>query len=138
MKILVIDGQGGRIGCLFIETIKKKASNIHITAVGSNSIATASMLKAGADEGATGENPVIFNSKNTDFIMGPIGIIIANSLLGEITPRMAEAISSSHAKKILIPIKITTVTKKAKSIIIIPDKYLALTISFRLTGKLIA
>ncbi len=104
MKILVIDGQGGRIGCLFIETIKKKASNIHITAVGSNSIATASMLKAGADEGATGENPVIFNSKNTDFIMGPIGIIIANSLLGEITPRMAEAISSSHAKKILIPI----------------------------------
>lgn len=104
MKILVIDGQGGRVGRLLIEGLKQQAPQLYITAIGSNSIATASMLKAGADEGATGENPVVFNSATADIIIGPIGIILSNALLGEITPRMAEAVSSSKAKKILIPI----------------------------------
>ena len=104
MKILVIDGQGGRVGRLLIEGLKQQAPQLYITAIGSNSIATASMLKAGADEGATGENPVVFNSATADIIVGPIGIILSNALLGEITPRMAEAVSSSKAKKILIPI----------------------------------
>ena len=104
MKILVIDGQGGRIGRLFIEGLKQQAPQLYITAIGSNSIATASMLKAGADEGATGENPVVLNSALADIIVGPIGIVLSNSLLGEITPRMAEAIASSRAKKLLIPI----------------------------------
>ena len=104
MKILVIDGQGGRVGRLLIEGLKQQAPQLYITAIGSNRIATASMLKAGADEGATGENPVVFNSATADIIVGPIGIILSNALLGEITPRMAEAVSSSKAKKILIPI----------------------------------
>lgn len=104
MKILVIDGQGGRIGRLFIEGLKQQAPQLYITAIGSNSIATASMLKAGADEGATGENPVVLNSALADIIVGPIGIVLSNSLLGEITPRMAEAVASSRAKKLLIPI----------------------------------
>ena len=104
MKILVIDGQGGRVGRLLIEGLKQQAPQLYITAIGSNSIATASMLKAGADEGATGENPVVFNSATADIIVGPIGIILSNALLGEITPRMAEAVSSSKAKKILITI----------------------------------
>ncbi|PWL48711.1 MAG: hypothetical protein DBY39_02550 [Clostridiales bacterium] len=104
MKILVIDGQGGRVGRLLIEGLKQQAPQLYITAIGSNSIATASMLKAGADEGATGENPVVFNSATADIIVGPIGIILSNALLGEITPSMAEAVSSSKAKKILIPI----------------------------------
>ena len=104
MKILVIDGQGGRVGRLLIEGLKQQAPQLYITAIGSMSIATASMLKAGADEGATGENPVVFNSATADIIIGPIGIILSNALLGEITPRMAEAVSSSKAKKILIPI----------------------------------
>ncbi len=104
MKILVIDGQGGKIGKLIVEQIKQKYESIRILAIGTNSLATAAMLKSGADEGATGENPVIWNSKDADIIIGPIGIIIANSLHGEISPSMAVAVSECKARKILIPV----------------------------------
>lgn len=104
MKIIVIDGQGGKMGQGVIAQLKKLHPELDITAIGTNSIATSAMLKAGADAGATGENPVIVASRDADLIIGPIGIVIANSLLGEITPPMAEAIGSSHAKKILIPV----------------------------------
>ena len=104
MMLLVIDGQGGKMGRAIVEQLKKELPEQEITAIGTNSIATSTMLKAGADMGATGENPVIFNCKDADIVIGPIGIIAANSLLGEVTPSMAAAISSSKAVKILIPI----------------------------------
>ena len=103
MNILVIDGQGGQMGSLIVEKIKASGIAEKITAIGTNSIATSAMLKAGADRAATGENPVIVNSKRADFIIGPIGIIAADSLLGEITPAMANAVASCSAFKILIP-----------------------------------
>lgn len=103
MKILVIDGQGGRIGSLLIEKIKESKIPCTIVAVGTNVMATSAMLKAGADAGATGENPVIVNSRDADYIAGPVGIAMADSLLGEITPAMATAVSSSTAFKLLIP-----------------------------------
>lgn len=104
MKIVIIDGQGGRIGALMSAKIKASAIEGEIIAIGTNSIATAAMLKAGADYGATGENPVIVNAKDADIIIGPIGIIAADSLLGEITAAMAAAVASSPAAKILLPI----------------------------------
>lgn len=108
MKIIVIDGQGGRIGSLLIEKIKSKlktsAAQAEVIAIGTNSIATASMLRAGADAGATGENPAIINCCDADYILGPIGIIAANSLLGEVTPPMAAAVATSPAKKLLLPV----------------------------------
>ena len=103
MKIVVIDGQGGSLGKAITEKIKSRY-NCEIYAIGTNSIATSAMLKAGAVYGATGENPVIVNSRDADVIIGPIGIIAANSLLGEITPKMAAAIACSEAKKILVPV----------------------------------
>ena len=106
MNILVIDGQGGRIGRLFIEGLRQRSAEAHIIAVGSNAIATAAMLKAGADEGATGENPVVYNSRFADIIVGPIGILLANALTGEITPRMAQAVGQSDARRVLIPINL--------------------------------
>jgi len=104
MKIMVIDGQGGRMGKSIVEQIKKNFPEDEILAVGTNSIATAAMLKAGADAGATGENPAIVGSRTADIIIGPMGIVIADSLLGEITPNMAVAIGQSTAKKVLIPV----------------------------------
>lgn len=104
MKITVIDGQGGRIGKTIIEQIKKKHPDIELYAIGTNSIATSAMLKAGADYGATGDNAVIVNAQDSDLIIGPIGIVFANSLLGEITPAIAAAIGASKAYKILIPV----------------------------------
>lgn len=104
LNILVIDGQGGRIGKQLIEGIKQTDIDATITAVGTNSIATSTMLKAGAGAAATGENAVIVNCRCADIITGPIGIVIADSLLGEITPAMAVAIGQSAATKILIPI----------------------------------
>lgn len=103
-RIIVIDGQGGKMGHAVISQLKKSHPELTVTAIGTNSIATSSMLKAGADAGATGENPVVVASRNADIIIGPIGIVMANSLLGEITPVMAEAIASSSAPKILIPV----------------------------------
>ncbi len=104
MKIVVIDGQGGRMGKSVIEQLKKSHPEQEIYAIGTNSIATAAMLKSGADYGATGENPCVVNSKDADIIIGPIGIVLADSLLGEITPAIAAAVGSSRAYKILIPI----------------------------------
>ena len=104
MKITVIDGQGGRIGRTVIEQIKKKRPALELYAIGTNSIATSAMLKAGADNGATGENAVIVNAANSDVIIGPIGIVFANALLGEITPAIAAAVGASDAFKILIPV----------------------------------
>ena len=104
MKIAVIDGQGGRIGRTVIEQLKEKHGELELFAIGTNSIATSAMLKAGADYGATGENAVIVNAADSDIIIGPIGIVFANALLGEITPAIATAIGASKAYKILIPV----------------------------------
>lgn len=104
MKILIIDGQGGRMGKNIIEGIRNAGINAEITAVGTNSMSTATMLKAGADRGATGENSVVVCSRDADVIIGPIGIVIADSLLGEVTEKMAVSVSKSEAKKLLIPI----------------------------------
>lgn len=104
MNILVIDGQGGQLGSQIIKAIRSRFSDTYIMAIGTNATATASMIKAGANQGATGENPVIVASRKADVIVGPIGIVIADSLLGEITPKMSVAIGQSNAVKILIPI----------------------------------
>lgn len=104
MNILIIDAQGGGIGKQLVSAVKKNMSDVTITAIGTNSAATSAMLKAGADNAATGENAVVVNSKKADVIIGPIGIVIADALLGEITPRMAKAVAQSPAKRILIPI----------------------------------
>ena len=104
MKILIIDGQGGRLGKLLIEKIKSDKPSLELIAVGTNSIATSVVLKAGADMGATGENPVVVNAKNADVIIGPVGIIVANALMGEVTPKMACAVGESEAFKLLIPV----------------------------------
>lgn len=105
MKILVIDGQGGKLGAQIINILKEKNNkSIEIIGIGTNAIATEAFLKAKADVVATGENPVIVGSRDADVIIGPIGIVIADSLYGEITPKMALAISQSKATKLLIPI----------------------------------
>ena len=105
MKIMIIDGQGGRMGSLLTEKTKNAAiPGAQIYAIGTNSIATAPMLKAGADYGATGENPVLVNSRDADYIIGPLGIMAADSLLGEVTPAMAVAVGQSSAMKILLPV----------------------------------
>ncbi len=104
-RILVIDGQGGGFGTTIIREIKKEFDEyFEIVAIGTNSIATSSMLEAGANKGATGENAIIVTSNVCDYIVGPLSIIIANSMLGEVTEKMASAISNSKAQKILIPI----------------------------------
>lgn len=104
MKILVIDGQGGGVGKAVIEHIKKEFKDVEIIAVGTNSLATGSMLKAGATYAATGENAVVYNCQSADVILGSIGIGFANSMHGEISPKMAQAISESSAYKILLPV----------------------------------
>lgn len=104
MKIVVIDGQGGKMGKALVEQIKQGLPGHLLIAVGTNSIATSAMMKAGADAGATGENPVVVNSADADVIVGPLGIIVADALLGEITPAMALAVAKSKAQKILLPI----------------------------------
>ncbi len=105
MKIAVIDGQGGGMGKAIVEKLRKAFGNdLEILALGTNALATSLMLKAGANEGASGENAIIYSSPKVDFIIGSIGIISANSMLGELTPNMARAIAESPAKKILIPL----------------------------------
>lgn len=104
MHILIIDGQGGKIGKLLIEGVREKLPQAEITAIGTNSIATANMLKAGPDQAATGANPVKVASRTADVIAGPIGIVIADALVGEITDEMAIAVGKSRAKKVLIPL----------------------------------
>lgn len=106
MRIAVIDGQGGGIGKHIVEKLRRElpGEEIEILALGTNALATAVMLKAGANEGATGENAVIYNMPRVDVILGPVSIMFPNAMLGEMTPRMAEAINSSQAKKVLIPL----------------------------------
>lgn len=103
MNILIIDGQGGQLGAQLIKAITARFADITITAVGTNATATASMIKAGAKQAATGENPVIVACRKADVIIGPIGIVIADSLYGEVTPQMAIAVGQADATRILIP-----------------------------------
>lgn len=104
MRVLVIDGQGGGLGRQLVNAVKERFPEAEILAVGTNSAATNAMLRAGADQAATGENSVAVASGRVDVIMGPIGIVIADSMLGEITPRMALSVGQSLAKRILIPV----------------------------------
>ena len=104
MKLVVIDGQSGRMGQLLIDRIRAAGLPCEILAVGTNALATAAMLKAGADAGATGENPVLVACRTAEIIAGPIGILSADSLLGEITPAMAVAVGQSPARKVLLPV----------------------------------
>ncbi len=104
MKLVIIDGQGGRLGSLLVEAIKKEALPVEPLVIGTNAIATAAMLKAGATQGATGENPVLVACRDADVIVGSIGILSADSLLGEITPKMAVAVGQSRARKLLLPL----------------------------------
>jgi len=104
MNILIIDGQGGKIGSKLVEEICRVCPDADITAVGTNSAATQNMLKAGAARGATGENAVIVGCRRASVILGPVGIVIADSLCGEITPAMAQAVGQSEAKRILLPL----------------------------------
>ena len=103
MTILVIDGQGGRLGRQLVEAARKQFPDAEILAVGTNATAAAAMLKGGADDVATGENPVVVACRRADIIIGPLGIVIADSLLGEVTERMALAIARSRAERILLP-----------------------------------
>lgn len=104
MKVVIIDGQGGRLGALLCETIKAALPRLSLLAIGTNATATAAMLRAGADAGATGENPVIVAARDADVIIGPIGIMAADALLGEVTPAMAAAVGSCRAEKLLLPL----------------------------------
>ncbi len=105
IKVAVIDGQGGGIGSLVVKRLKEEFSeDIEVYAFGTNAVATASMMKARANRGATGENAIKLNMPEMDIIIGPLSIVMANSMMGELTPPMAEAVSSSRALKILIPL----------------------------------
>lgn len=101
---MIIDGQGGRLGQLLVEAIVHENIDCDLIAVGTNSIATSAMIKGGAGKGATGENPVLVACRDADVIIGPIGIISADSLLGEVTPAMAVAVGQSRAVKLLLPV----------------------------------
>ena len=104
MRVLVIDGQGGGLGRQLVTAITALCPEVELTAVGTNSMAASAMLKAGAARAATGENAVVVNARRADIIVGPIGIVIADALLGEITPAMAAAICRADAKRVLIPV----------------------------------
>jgi hypothetical protein len=102
---MVMDGQGGGIGTTIIKGLRESiGSNLEILALGSNSAATSSMMRAGANRGATGENAIVQTSQRVDVIIGPLAILMANAMMGEITPKMSAAVSSSQAKKVLIPL----------------------------------
>ena len=104
MNILVMDAQGGGIGKQVVTAVRTRFPDVTITAVGTNAAATTAMLRAGADEGATGENAAVVCCRRADVIIGPVGIVIADAMLGEVTPRMAVAVGQSAAKRILIPV----------------------------------
>ena len=104
MVIAVVDGQGGGIGRSIVEKIKGELPHVRVIALGTNSVATGQMLRAGADDGATGENAIVHNMQYVDVVIGVIGILNANSMMGELTPAMAQAIGGSHAYKVLLPI----------------------------------
>lgn len=103
-RILVIDGQGGGLGRQLVAALAAACPEAELIAVGTNSLATSAMLKAGAARGATGENAVIVNSRRADVIVGPLGIVVADALLGEITPAMAAAVGQSSAQRVLVPV----------------------------------
>lgn len=103
MKIAVVDGQGGKLGRQLVEKISASVKNAEILAIGTNSAASAAMLKGGADAAATGENALIVACRKADVIVGPVGIAIADALMGEITPAMAAAVGSSNAARVLLP-----------------------------------
>ena len=104
MKVLIIDGQGGGLGRQLVTAVKEKCPEAEVLAVGTNSTATGAMLRAGADQAATGENAVLVACRRADVIIGPIGIVIADSMLGEITPAMAAAVGKSPARRFLLPV----------------------------------
>lgn len=108
--ILVIDGKGGGMGSAMVTKLKSALSSSRIIALGTNALATSAMLKSGADDGATGENAIIYNCRTADIICGPVGIVLANSMLGEVTAAMAAAVTQSNAEKILIPAAKCSVT----------------------------
>ena len=102
--ILILDGQGGGVGSQLVKLLKPRLSeDCRLLCVGTNVMATSAMLKAGALQGATGENAVVYNAARADVILGPIGVALANGILGEVSPAMAAAVSGSEAVKILIP-----------------------------------
>ena len=103
LLVAIVDGQGGGMGRALAEAVKKDFPDLWVRALGTNALATAAMLKGGADEGATGENAVVFGAGRAHILLGPVGVLAANGLLGEVTPRMAEAIGASGAVKILLP-----------------------------------
>lgn len=103
MKIAVVDAQGGGLGKVIVEKLKSRFPDAVIIALGTNVLATSAMRKAGAEQSATGENAIAYNVGKADIIIGGIGIIAANGMMGEITPKMAEAVSSAGALKVLIP-----------------------------------
>jgi prephenate dehydrogenase len=103
MNIVIIDGQGGQLGAQLVKEINTEFTNVNLTAIGTNASATTAMLKAGAKNAATGENPVVVACRKADVIIGPVGIVIADSLLGEVTAKIAVAVGSANAVRILIP-----------------------------------
>jgi len=105
MMVLVVDGQGGGIGKAVVSRLKKASPDTQVIALGTNTTATSAMMRVGADAGATGENAIVVNCKHADVIVGAIGIVLADSMLGEITPAMATAVGASAARKILIPVE---------------------------------
>ncbi|HDM10706.1 MAG: DUF3842 family protein [Deltaproteobacteria bacterium] len=105
MRLAVIDGQGGGIGATIIKGIRQEiGQGVEVLALGTNSAATSRMMKAGANKGATGENAIVVTCKKVDIIIGPIGIIMANSMMGEVTREMAAAVTTSGAQKLLLPL----------------------------------
>lgn len=104
LKIIVVDGQGGGIGSLIVKKLRDEfGDTIEILALGTNASATAAMMKSRANKGATGENAIIWNANRADIIIGPLSIVLPNAMLGELSPKIAEAIVASNAKKILLP-----------------------------------
>ena len=103
MTVLIVDGQGGRLGKQLVKEVLERFPQLDVLAVGTNSMATEAMLKAGAPRAATGENAVVVACRKADIILGPMGIVIADALLGEVTPAMAKAVGQSDAVRILLP-----------------------------------
>ena len=102
-KIVIIDGQGGRLGKLLVEAVRVRLPQVKILVIGTNGVATSTMQKAGADQAATGENPVVRGVQDADAVLGPMGIVVSDAILGEVTPRMAQAVGGCRARKFLVP-----------------------------------